>query len=345
MGALCGLASLSLAADVPGDAERLLRHALRQSEHLPLAYRGLGPALLALGRVEEADAAARHLMKIEPENPQSWITMAAVASRFMRQEQALEAYERAAQYQPGDVRLLMSIGHVRKSLGRRAGSEASYKQVLAADPGNAEAWWSLADLKNYSFDDAEVAAMQRLIAEHESAQALLAQQMRSCISRSARLCEQRGQYAQAFAYVCAGQRAAPPRRPFRHRGLRAARRAHSRLLQPGVLCGASPRGGDPSSAPIFIVGLPRSGSTLIEQILASHSQVDGTMELPNIVNLVREFEDQAPNRDGYPEAVGGRIRPRSSPRSAAAISPKPARCGAGARISPTSCPIISVTWA
>src|SRR6202023_2740217 len=62
-------------------------------------------------------------------------------------------------------------------------------------------------------------------------------------------------------------------------------------------------GGDPSSAPIFIVGLPRSGSTLIEQILASHSRVEGTMELPNILNLVREFDDLSPDRNGYPESV------------------------------------------
>src|SRR5215472_2378704 len=152
VGALCGLAAVSLAADVPRDAERLLRHALRQSENLPLAYRGLGPVLLALGRVGEADAAAQHLQKIEPENPQTWIVTATVASRFMRQEQALEAYQRADQYKPGDVRLLMSIGHVRKSLGQRVESESSYKAVLAADPANAEAWWSLADLKNYTFD-------------------------------------------------------------------------------------------------------------------------------------------------------------------------------------------------
>jgi len=62
-------------------------------------------------------------------------------------------------------------------------------------------------------------------------------------------------------------------------------------------------GGDPSPAPIFIVGLPRSGSTLVEQILASHSRVDGTMELPNILNLVSQFDDMAPSRDGYPESV------------------------------------------
>ena len=117
---LCGLAALSLAADKANDAERLLRHALRQSAHHPLAWRGLGQALMALGRLAEADAAARRLIKIEPENPQSWITIASVSTRLMRQEQALEAYEQAARLQPEEVRLRMSIGHVHKTLGRRA---------------------------------------------------------------------------------------------------------------------------------------------------------------------------------------------------------------------------------
>src|SRR5262249_38298389 len=62
-------------------------------------------------------------------------------------------------------------------------------------------------------------------------------------------------------------------------------------------------GGDGSRAPIFIVGLPRSGSTLIEQILASHSRVEGTMELPNILNIVGDFDDMSAGRDGYPETV------------------------------------------
>ncbi|HLJ38518.1 MAG TPA: sulfotransferase [Steroidobacteraceae bacterium] len=303
VGALCGLAAVSLAADVPGDAERLLRHALRQSEHLPLAYRGLGPVLLALGRVEEADAAARHLQKIEPENPQTWIVMATVASRFMRQEQALEAYQRAARYQPGDVRLLMSIGHVRKSLGQRAESEASYKEVLAADPANAEAWWSLADLKNYNFEDGEVALMQGLVADWERAGRARPgdAQLHFALGRAL---EQRGRYGEAFAAYVRGN--AMRRRDDRFDIEAFERRAQRiRAFFGAAFFAGHAGGGDPSAAPIFIVGLPRSGSTLIEQILASHSQVDGTMELPNIVNLVRSFEDLTADRDGYPEALGG----------------------------------------
>ena len=303
VGALCGLAAVSLAADVPQDADRLLRHALRQSEHLPLAYRGLGPVLLALGRVEEADASARHLLRVEPENPQTWIIMATVATRFMRQEQALEAYQRAAQYQPGDARLLMSIGHVRKSLGQRAESEASYKDVLAADPGNAEAWWSLADLKSYSFDDAEVAAMQRLAADWEGEERARPGDAQLYFALGKAL-EQRSRYPEAFASYARGNAMRRRDEPYdietferRAQRIRAVFSAAFFAGHTGV--------GDPSHAPIFIVGLPRSGSTLIEQILASHSQVDGTMELPNIVNLVGGFADLAPNHDGYPETVAG----------------------------------------
>src|SRR5579862_612737 len=151
--ALCGLAALSLTVDRSHDAERLLRHALKQSAYLPLAYRGLGPALVQSGRLAEARAVAQHLERIEPENPQTWVTIAGLATRLMRQEEALEAYERAARLKPDEVGLRMSAGHVQKTLGRRHDSEASYKAALQMDPGIAEAYWSLADLKNYTFSD------------------------------------------------------------------------------------------------------------------------------------------------------------------------------------------------
>ncbi len=173
--ALCGLAAVSLAADKAVDAERLLRHALDQSAHLPLAWRGLGQTFLALGRLNEAQQAARRLVKIEPENPQSWIVIGAVATRLMRQEEALEAYEQAARLKPEEARLRMSIGHIYKTLGRRNESEAAYKAVLTMDPALAEAYWSLADLKNYTFGDPEIAAMLELLGNDKIAQPQLAQ--------------------------------------------------------------------------------------------------------------------------------------------------------------------------
>jgi len=297
--ALCGLAALSLAADRPNDAERLLRHALKQSAHNPLTWRGLAQAFMALGRLEEANAAARHLTKIEPENPQSWITIGAVSTRLMRQEQALEAYERAARLKPEEVQLRMSIGHIHKTLGRRNESEAAYKTALTMDAGRAEAYWSLADLKNYSFSDAEIAAMQQLLTNDQAERASAA----PLYFALGKAFEQREQYADAFAYYARGNALRRLDAPFdiEHFERRTAR---IRTFFGKEFFADRAGSGEPDPAPIFIVGLPRSGSTLVEQILASHSRVEGTMELPNIISITHQFDDMVANRDGYPETVG-----------------------------------------
>lgn len=296
--ALCGLAALSLAADVPEDAERLLRHALAQSAHTPLAWRGLGEALVALGRLGEADAAARHAAQVEPDNPYTWITVGLVATRLMRHEHALEAYERAARLQPSEVRLRTTLGHVHKTLGSRANSEAAYKEALALDPGLAEAWWSLADLKTYVFDDAEIAAMERVLAEGKRSRPEVAQ-LHFAMGRAF---EQRREFGEAFAHYARGNALRRLDAPFdisRFEG----RCARIRAFFDRHFFQQHAGSGDPSRAPIFIVGLPRSGSTLIEQILASHSQVEGTMELPNILIITRELDALAADRNGYPETL------------------------------------------
>ncbi len=297
--ALCGLAALSLAADKPGDAERLLRHALQQSAHNPLAWRGLGQALMVLGRLTEAEAAARYLIKIEPENPQSWITIGAVSTRLMRQTEALEAYEQAARLKPEEVRLRMTIGHIHKTLGRRDESEAAYKAALAMDPRIGEAYWSLADLKNYFFSDAEVSAMRHLLENDQSGRSDAAQ-LHFALGKAF---EQRQQYPHAFAHYARGNALRRLDAPFdvAHFERRTTR---IRAFFDAAFFAGHAGTGDPSTAPIFIVGLPRSGSTLVEQILASHSRVEGTMELPNIINITHQFDDMDASRDGYPEAVG-----------------------------------------
>jgi tetratricopeptide (TPR) repeat protein len=297
--ALCGLAAVSLAADKGCDAERLLRHALKQSAHYPLVWRGLAQTLVALGRLEEADAAGRGLIKMEPENPQNWITIGAVSTRLLRNEQALEAYEEAARLQPKEARLRMSIGHVHKTLGRRSDSEAAYKAALNIDPTMAEAYWSLADLKNYTFSDDEIAGMHALLTDDKSGRPNIAQ-LHFALGKAL---EQRRQYADAFAHYARGNALRRLDAPFdieRFEG----RTARIRAFFDTPFFARSAGSGDASTAPIFIVGLPRSGSTLIEQILASHSRVEGTMELPNIISIAHQFDDMVASREGYPETVG-----------------------------------------
>ena len=298
--ALCGLASLSLAADKAKDAERLFRHALKQSEHFPPAWRGMGKALAVLGHLQEADDAARRLIKIEPENPQNWIALASVSTRLLRNEQALESYELAARLRPEEAQLRMSIGHVHKTLGRRNDSEAAYKAALAIDPTIAEAYWSLADLKNYTFDDAEIAAMQHLL-RNEKTHRSSAAQLHFALGKAH---EQRRQYTESFEHYARGNDIRRVDAPFdvEHFERRTSR---IRAFFDGAFFADRAGSGDPDPAPIFIVGLPRSGSTLVEQILASHSGVEGTMELPNIITITHQFDDMLASRDGYPEQIGG----------------------------------------
>ncbi|HEY2808732.1 MAG TPA: sulfotransferase [Steroidobacteraceae bacterium] len=296
--ALVGLAAASLAAETPRDAERLLRHALKQSASLPLIWRALGPTLMRLGQVDAADQAARRLLRIEPDNPQSWVTLASVATRNLRVEDALEAYEQAARLQPQEVGLRMSIGHTQKTLGRRADSEASYHRALELDPGHAEAYWSLADLKNYTFADAEIEQLRRLVRDDPRRPSNEAQ-LHFALGKAL---EQRGRYGESFLSYARGNALRRIDEPF---SIEAFERRTQRIRAffTAEYFRARAQAGNPSRAPIFIVGLPRSGSTLIEQILASHSQVEGTMELPNIINLAYELDDRVATRDGYPDTM------------------------------------------
>jgi tetratricopeptide (TPR) repeat protein len=304
--ALCGLAALAMSADQPVDAERLLRHALKQSTRLPLTYRGLAPVLVRLGRLEEALTAVRYLERIEPNSPQTWVASASVATRLQRYEEALSAYARATQLAPAEPGLRLSAGHLQKTLGLRRDSEASYKAALALDPGFGEAWWSLADLKNYVFGDAEVAAMQGLLDEDPSREG--AAQVNFALGRAL---EQRGDYERAFVHYAAGNGLRRRQQPFDIDRFER-RSARIRAFFDAEFFESHRGSGDTSNAPIFIVGLPRSGSTLIEQILASHSRVEGTFELPNILGMVAQFDDLTADRDGYPETVARAALPQLS---------------------------------
>ena len=262
---------------------------------MPLAWRGLGPTLLALGRLDEAETAARYLRTIEPDNPQGWIATAATAARLLRQDEALEAYETAARLKPHEVPIRTSIGHLLKTSGRRAESEAAYKAALTLDPACAEAWWSLADLKNYAFSDAEITEMQAVLAAHTRPRPGDAQ-IHFALGKAY---EQRGDYDTSFGYYALGNAQRRREAPFDAPSFERRSAAIISFFN-GAFFKRHARSSDATVTPIFIVGLPRAGSTLIEQILASHPQVEGTMELPNILNLVRDIDHQRPSRDGYP---------------------------------------------
>jgi len=303
--ALVGLAALALGAGNTADAERLLRHAFIQTDHLPLARRGLVHTLLAAGRLPEAEASIRELLKIEPENPQNWVSLAAVCTRLLRQPEALAAYEEAARLNPAQVSLRLSIGHVNKTLGRRRECEQAYHEALRMDPACAEAYWSLADLKTYVFSDAEIDAMLGLLASDAEDGAGSAQ-LHFALGRAL---EHKRQYREAFGHYLTGNALRRKSSPFSIAKFEDKSRRVTALFN-GEFLARRTGAGCADGAPIFIVGLPRSGSTLVEQILASHSCVEGTMELPNMLTIVRELDQRNASSDSYPESVAALSRER-----------------------------------
>ncbi len=297
LGALAGLAAVAIRAGNTRDAERLLAHARVRSPHHPLVRRAWGHALLAAERLAEAEAVFRELLQLEPENPQNWAALGSVQIRLLRQEEALAAYAEAARLNPAQAGFRLAIGHINKTLGRRAQCEQAYRECLRLDPKYAEAYWSLADLKNYSFSDAELAAMRSLLAS--PAAATDEAQLHFAVGRAL---EQREQYAEAFRHYREGNALRQRSSPFSIESFEA-KSSRVEACYDAEFFRARAAAGDPDPAPIFVVGLPRSGSTLIEQILASHSQVEGTMELHNILAMVRELDHLDAGRDGYPERV------------------------------------------
>ena len=297
LAALAGLAAVAIRAGNTRDAERLLTHARNRCAHHPLVRRAWGHTLLAAQRLSEAEETFRELLRLEPQNPQNWAALGSVHVRLLRQEDALSAYEEAARLDPAHAAFRLAIGHINKTLGRRAQCEDAYRESLRLDPKYAEAYWSLADLKNYRFSDAELAAMEELLAAPpagtDQAQLHFA---------TARALEQRDRYAEAFSHYAEGNTLRKRTSPFSITTFAAKSRRIAACCD-AEFFRARAAAGHPDPAPIFIVGLPRSGSTLIEQILASHSQVEGTMELHNIPALVRELDQRNADRDGYPETV------------------------------------------
>ena len=260
--------------------------------------RGLVHTLLAAGRLEEAEPVAHKLLKIEPDNPQNWVALGSLYIRLLRQADAIVAFERAAQLNPSQIGLRLSIGHANKTLGRREASEQAYKECLRLDPAYAEAWWSLADLKNYHFSDAEVGTMRTALSDPA-----LASDARAQINFAlARALEQRQHYAEAFTHYARGNGLRRRTSGFDMTAFESKTRRIIACCDEAFFASRAGAGCD-DPAPIFIVGLPRSGSTLVEQILASHSSVEGTMELPNILTQVRELDRLDPRGDGYPERM------------------------------------------
>ena len=189
------------------------------------------------------------------------------------------------------MRIWLRYGHVLRTVGRSAECVAAYRRAVTLDPAFGEAWWSLADLKTFRFSAEDIASMNA-----EAIGAELRGEDRCHLHFAlGKAMEDDGQYRSAFHHYAQGNAARRAQVRWDGDAAHAYVLACERLLTKGFFAERSGAGAVERD-PIFIIGLPRAGSTLIEQILSSHSQVEGTMELPTLGAVARRLGSGAPGQ-------------------------------------------------
>ncbi|WEK41724.1 MAG: sulfotransferase [Candidatus Sphingomonas colombiensis] len=268
------------------DAENLLRRALELAPAFTAARANLALVLYRQNRAPEALAELDELLATEPDHVGHANLKAAALGRLGGFEEAIALYEGVLAAAPQQPKVWMSYGHMLKTVGRQADGVAAYRRAIALQPTLGEAWWSLANLKTVRFDDADIAAMEA----GRGTQGLAEDDALHLDFALGKALEDRGQADRAFAHYAAGNAARRGQLGYDASVIAGRVDASIELLTPAFF--AERAGwGCPAPDPIFILGMPRAGSTLIEQILSSHSAVEGTTELPDLPAMVRRVAD------------------------------------------------------
>jgi hypothetical protein len=196
--------------------------------------------------------------------------------------------------------MLTSRGHALRTYGRAEEAIASYQAAVASDPLHSEAWYALADLKTYRFSETEIEEMKRVAALSELPYTA---RIKICFALG-KAYEDVGDTQTAFHNYALGNELKRPKTRYTTEQMLLEFNAQKQNCTADLFLKHEGQG-DPAPDPIFIVGLPRAGSTLIEQILASHSQVDGTLELPDLLSLAHRLRGHEPSagRDRYPRIL------------------------------------------
>jgi tetratricopeptide (TPR) repeat protein len=295
-------AALRLAAEVAarlgrhGEAEGLLARALA----FPGARYAYAMALHQQGKGAETLREADLLLAAEPDHPIYRHLKAAALMRTGGFDEAAREYAAVADAHPDQPLTWLSYGHALKTIGRQAEAVAAYRRAIALRPALGEAWWSLANLKTVSFLPADVEAMQAGLAAPD----LDVDDRLHLLFALGRALEDAGAWEPAFRAYAEANALARPGLAYDAAETTAQVRRATALLGPTFFAARAGQGAL-APDPIFVVGLPRSGSTLVEQILASHSQVEGTQELPDLMAIARRLGGPArrESEGAYPDIL------------------------------------------
>ncbi|MBT5008501.1 MAG: tetratricopeptide repeat protein [Gammaproteobacteria bacterium] len=287
------LARIAINAHCFDDAEQLLLKITEIAPRFVAAWHDLSSVLKELNRYEEAVVALEHAVTLDQNNPVTHYFLGAALAMAAQPERAIESYQKAVAFDSNLTGAHIGLGHVLKTVGDQAGGIAAYRRAIALRPNFGETYYSLANLKTFQFNDAEIADMASRL---ESAGLPIDCQVHFAFTLG-KAYEDKKDFDQSFHYYALANKTHrnsiaydPVQTEIAHQKMKEAF-GHAFFDQQAVAAAGCQR-----PDPIFILGLPRSGSTLLEQILASHSLVDGTSELPDISMIAQSITDKRSGR-------------------------------------------------
>jgi len=276
-------------------AEAMFTRALQVDPTYTLVWANLAQVFSVTGQLDKAKKSFKNILNMEPKNGLIWAEYGTVLTKLARYSDGKDAYLKALKFKPNSPRVYLSLGHVYKTMGEIDNSINSYKSTIKQNNLSGEAYWSLANLKTYSFTNDEIKNMEVTLDTEISD--IERCQMHFALGKAY---EVKKDYNNSFINYSKGNRVKKGLIKYSSRETsEKTKKVLDFFIEENIssLSNSSILDRDP----IFVLGMPRSGSTLVDQIISSHSMVDGTQELPNIIKIAAELNSDSD--DNYPEAL------------------------------------------
>ena len=276
-------------------AEAMLTKALKLDPTYSLVWANLAQVFSVTGQLDKAKKSFKNILSMEPKNGLIWAEYGTVLTKLANYEEGRDAYLKALEFKPDSPRVHLSLGHVYKTMGEIDNSIDSYKNTILQNNLSGEAYWSLANLKTYSFSENEIKDMEDTLKGDMSD--IERSQMHFALGKAY---EVKKDFDKSFKNYYEGNKVKKGLIKYSSDDTTDnTKRILNFFNKENIQKLAKSSTGDRD--PIFVLGMPRSGSTLVDQIISSHSKVDGTQELPNIIKIAAELNSN--NQKNYPEVL------------------------------------------
>ena len=277
-------------------SEAMLTKVLGLDPTYSLAWANLAQVYSVTGQLDKAKKSFKNILDMKPTNGLIWAEYGTVLTKLANYEDGKDAYLKALKYKPNSPRVHLSLGHVYKTMGQIDNSINSYKNTILQNNLSGEAYWSLANLKTYSFTKTEIQQMETTLKSEMSD--IERSQMHFALGKAY---EVKKDFDNSFKNYSKGNSV---KKDLIKYSSSDTTKNTIRILEyfNKNTINSLPESLTDDSDPIFILGMPRSGSTLVDQIISSHSRVDGTQELPNIIKIASELNNNK-NNTPYPDIL------------------------------------------